>query len=58
VLVLVFGVAGGTPGLFDVRPDHRHHRMVGYAAFSWTIVVQNVTKPRLAMLHEESPQEF
>jgi len=51
VFVFVFGVARGAPGLFDVRSEHRDHGVIGHAPLARTVVVQNVTKPKLALLH-------
>jgi hypothetical protein len=31
--------------------------VVGDAALSWTVIVQNVTKPKLALLHQTLPKE-
>jgi hypothetical protein len=55
VLVFVFGIAGRAPGLFDVFCDHRDHRMIGNAALARTVVVQNVTEPKPALFHRNSP---
>jgi hypothetical protein len=57
VLVLVLGVAGRAAGLFDVGPDHGHDGMVGDAALSGAIVVQDVAKPKLPLLHQELPTD-
>ena len=51
VLVFVIGVAGGAAGLLHLILDHRYHRMVGDAALTRTVVVQNVTEPKPALLH-------
>jgi hypothetical protein len=51
LLVFVVGVAGCAAGLLHLVVDHRDHRMVGDAALTRTIVVQNVTEPRPALLH-------
>jgi hypothetical protein len=48
----VLGIARRTPGLFHIRPDHRDDGMVGYATFPRTVIVENVTKPKLALLHQ------
>jgi hypothetical protein len=55
VLVLVIGVAGRTAGLLHVLPNHRHDDVIGETPLPGTVVVQNVTKPRLALLHQETP---
>src|SRR5262245_9234437 len=54
VLVFVLGVARGASCLPHVGTDHRDHSVVGHAAFAGTIIVQNVTKPKLALLHLRS----
>jgi len=51
VLVLVFCVTGRAARLLDGRLDHRDDGVVGYAPLARTIIVQNVTKPKLALLH-------
>jgi hypothetical protein len=51
VLVLVVRFAGGASGLLDLVLDHRDHRVVGDAALARTVVVQNVTEPKPALLH-------
>jgi hypothetical protein len=48
----VFGVAGGTACLPDLVIDHRHDRVIGDTAFTRTVVVENVTEPEPALLHE------
>ena len=52
VPVVVLGIAGGTARLLDGLVDHRHDRVIRDPAFARTVVVQNVTKPRLALLHQ------
>ena len=37
-----------------VVPDHRNDGMIRYAPLPWTVIVEDVTKPRLALLHERS----
>jgi len=54
VLVLVLRVARGAARLLDVGADHRDNRVIGHAALTRTIIVQNVTKPKLALLHQLS----
>ena len=56
VLVLVLGVAGGAAGLKDILPNHRHNCVVGQPPLARTVVIQNVTKPKLALLHQELPK--
>jgi hypothetical protein len=43
--------------LLDVLADHRHDSVVGHAPLARTIIVQNVTKPKLALLHQLSRNE-
>jgi hypothetical protein len=54
LLVLVFGFAGDTSGLADLLPDDRDNGVVGDSPLAGTVVVQNVTKPKLALLHQTS----
>jgi len=51
LLVFVVRVARGAARLLDLIVDHRDDRMVGDAALARTIVVQNVTEPKPALLH-------
>ena len=51
VLVFVLGVTRRAPCLLDVVLDHRDHRMVGDAALARTVVVENVTEPKPALIH-------
>jgi hypothetical protein len=53
LLVFVLGFAGRAARLFHFRADHRDDGVVGNAAFTRAIVVQNVTKPKLALLHRK-----
>jgi hypothetical protein len=57
VLVFVVRVAGGAARLLDVLADHRHDSVIGHAPLARTIIVQNVTKPKLALLHQLSRKE-
>jgi hypothetical protein len=57
VLVFVFGVAGGAPRLLDVGLHHGHDDVVGQPPLSRAVVVQSVTKPKLA-LHQELPMDL
>ena len=52
LLVLVLGVARGAPRLPDVVLNHRDNHMVGEAALARAVIVQNVTEPKPALLHE------
>jgi hypothetical protein len=55
VLVLVLGFAGCAPGLLDLRADHRHDDVIREASLARTVVIEDVTKPKLALLHQELP---
>jgi hypothetical protein len=55
LLVFVLRVARGAPRLLDGVVDHRDDRVIGDAALTRTVVVQNVTEPKPALLHENSP---
>jgi hypothetical protein len=55
LLVFVLRLARRAARLLHVGPNHRHHHVVGEAAFPRAIVVQNVTKPKLALLHQNLP---
>ena len=57
VLVFVLGVARRATRLLDIGPNHGDDGMVGNPAFARTVIVQNVTKPRLALLHQTLPNE-
>jgi hypothetical protein len=47
----VVRVAGGAASLLDLILDHGHHGMTGDATLAGTVVVQNVTEPKPALLH-------
>jgi hypothetical protein len=44
-------VAGGAACLLDLILNHGHHGMTGDAALAGTVVVQDVTEPKPALLH-------
>ena len=52
LLVFVLGVARRTPRLPDVVLDHGHDDMIGDTALARAVIVQNVTEPKPALLHE------
>ena len=52
LFVLVFRVAGAATCLPDLVFDHGDNRMVGDAALTRAVVVENVTEPKPALLHE------
>jgi len=56
LLVFVIRVAGRAPRLLDGVFDQRDHHMVGNAALARTVVVYNVTEPKPALLHTNSPE--
>jgi hypothetical protein len=47
----VVRVTGGASCLLDLILNHGHHGMTGDAALAGTIVVQDVTEPKPALLH-------
>jgi hypothetical protein len=51
LFVDVLSVARRTPRLFYFIADHRDDGVVGDAAFARAVIVENVTKPKLALLH-------
>ena len=51
LLVLVLGVTRRAPRLPDVVIDHRNDEVIGDATLARTVVVQNVTEPKPALLH-------
>jgi hypothetical protein len=55
LLVLVFRVAGRAPGLLHIRTDHGDDGVIREAPLARTVVIQGVTKPKLALLHQELP---
>jgi hypothetical protein len=52
LLVLVIRVTGRAACLLDLVFDHGDDRMIGDAALARTVVVENVTEPKPALLHE------
>jgi hypothetical protein len=53
--IVVFGVAGGAAGLANLVFNHRDHGVITHTPFTRTIVIDDVTNPWLALLHEKSP---
>src|SRR5687767_5583376 len=51
-LVLVVRVTRRTARLLHLVINHRHHGVIGNAALARAIVVQNVTQPKPALLHQ------
>jgi hypothetical protein len=51
LLVFVIRVTCRAARLLHLIVDHRHDDVIGDAAFTRTVVVQNVTEPRPALLH-------
>ena len=51
LLVFVVSVARRAAGLLHLIVDHRDDRMIRDAALARTVVVQNVTEPKPALLH-------
>src|SRR5712692_1922042 len=56
VLIVVFRVAGRAARLLHVGANHRHDRVIGHAPLPRAVIIQNVTKPKLALLHPKSPE--
>jgi hypothetical protein len=57
LLVFVLGVARAAPRLLDVVLDHGDDDVIGDAALPRAVVIQNVTEPRPALLHQIPPDE-
>ena len=53
-LVLVFAVAGRAPDLADVVADKRHNGMVAQPPLARTVVIDEITNPKLARMHAQS----
>jgi hypothetical protein len=53
-LVLVFAVAGRAPDLADVVADKRHDGMVAQPPLARTVVIDEITNPKLARMHAQS----
>jgi hypothetical protein len=51
----VLRVAGGTPRQSDISSDHGDYRVVRQAPLARAVVIKDVTKPKLALLHQELP---
>src|SRR5204863_7894333 len=56
--VFVVRVTRRAARLLHLIVDHRDDRMVGDAALPRTVVVQNVTKPKPALLHQTPPEPY
>jgi hypothetical protein len=54
LFVFVVRIAGGAAGLFHLVINHRHDGVIRDAALTRAIVVENVTEPRPALLHQNS----
>jgi hypothetical protein len=50
----VFGVAGRAPDLTDVVADERHDGVVAQPPLARTVVIDEITNPKLARMHAES----
>jgi hypothetical protein len=57
LLVLVLGIAGRAARLLHIRSDHGDNGVVGDASLTRAVIIQNVTKPKLALLHQTLPKE-
>jgi hypothetical protein len=51
LFVFVVGVARRTPGLLHLIVNHRHDGMVGDTSFPRTVVIEDVTEAKPALLH-------
>ena len=51
LLVFVVRIARRATRLLHLVLDHRNHRVIGDAALTRTVVVENVTEPKPALLH-------
>src|SRR4051812_19147485 len=49
VLVIVIGVARGAARVLHLVSNHRHDDVIGDPSFAWAVIVENVTKPKLAL---------
>lgn len=58
VFVLMVSVARRTARLLDLITHHRDHDVVRDPSFARTVVVQDVTKPKLALLHQVLPRNL
>jgi hypothetical protein len=52
LFVLVFGIARRTPRLLHFVANHGDDGVVGDSALAGTVVIHDVTEPRLALLHQ------
>jgi hypothetical protein len=50
----VLGVARGAPDLADVVADERHNRVVAQPPLARTVVIDEITNPKLARMHAQS----
>jgi hypothetical protein len=50
----VFGIAGRAPDLPDVVADERHDRVIAQPPLARTVVIDEITNPKLARLHAQS----
>jgi hypothetical protein len=57
VLVFVVRVARRAARLLDVVTDHRDDDVIRQPTLTWTVIIQNVTRPKLALLHQELPMD-
>ena len=58
VLVFVLGVARRAARLLDVGTYHGHNGVIRHTSFAGTIIIQNVTKSKLALLHLLSRRDY
>jgi hypothetical protein len=56
VLVVMVGVAGRAARLLHIIANQGHDDVIRHPPLARTVVVQNVTKPKLALLHSKTPE--
>jgi hypothetical protein len=56
MLVLMLGVAGRAARLLHIGADHGNDGVIGEPPLSGTVIVEDVTKPKLALLHQKAPE--
>jgi len=58
LFVLVVGIARRAARLLHVVIDHRYDHVVRNATLARTVVVQDVTEPKPALLHQTPPEPY
>jgi hypothetical protein len=57
VFVLVVGIACSTARLLHIGADHGDDRVIRDTPLTRAVIIENVTKPKLALLHPSLPKE-